>query len=122
MTERTELPKGKNEKALPSQKPKARAVKREEALALAREVERARGLVREVGEAVCARLEGRAAALVQVLTGEGLPEAPVLPPAERLKRLRRIAAGLRVKPPKGRVKDLARLESLLEVLEEALLP
>jgi len=122
MTERTEPPKGKNEKALPRQKPKARAVKREEALALAREVERARSLVREVGEAVCARLEGRAAALVQVLTGEGLPEAPVLPPAERLKRLRRIAAGLRVKPPKGRVKDLARLESLLEVLEEALLP
>jgi hypothetical protein len=122
MTERSDPPKRQDEKALSRRKPKPRAMKREEALTLARDVERARSLVREVGEAVCARLEGRAAALVQVLTGEGLQEAPVLPPAERLKRLRRAAAGLKVKPPKGRVKDLARLEALFEVLEEALLP
>lgn len=106
----------------PRAKPKVRALKREEAAALAREVERARALVREVGEAVCARLEGRAAALSQTLTGEGLPEIPPLPPAERLKRLRKAAAGLKVKPAKGRVKDLARLEAFLTAVEEALSP
>ncbi|MGC8762588.1 MAG: hypothetical protein ACP5VN_02975 [Acidobacteriota bacterium] len=122
MAERTDPVKRETGKGLPGKKPKARPGKREEALALAREVERARGLVREVGEAVSARLEGRAAALFQALTGEGLPEPPVLPPAERLRRLRRAAAALKVKPSKGRVKDLARLEAFLEALEEVLLP
>ncbi len=103
-------------------KSKKGAVKREEALALAAEVERARLLVREVGEAVLARLEGRAAVLHQALTGEGLPEAPALPRAERLRHLRQAAAGLKVKPAKGRVKDLARLEALFDALEEVLSP
>lgn len=111
--------KKRGRRAAPQEK---RAPKKEEALALAREVARARGLLKEVSEAVSIRLDGRAAALYQILTGEGLPEAPVLPPAERLRRLRRAASSLKVKPPKGRVKDLARLEALLEALEEALLP
>lgn len=114
--------KRKNGKTPELRKSKGGTVKRKEARALALEVERARVLVREVGEAVLARLEGRAAALHQALTGEGLPEAPSLPRAERLRRLRQVAAGLKVKPAKGRVKDLARLEALFDALEEILSP
>lgn len=122
MADSVEQKTRKSGKTPQRRKSKRGAVKREEALALDAEVERARILVREVGEAVLARLEGRAAALHQALTGEGLPEAPALPRAERLKRLRQVAAGLKVKPGKGRVKDLARLEALFDALEEALRP
>jgi hypothetical protein len=80
-------------------------------------------LLRDVSDAVFARLDGEAAAVLAALDGEPVPgDAPAHPSAERVRALRAVVADLKVKPRKGRVKDLGRLEAVLEAMTARLLP
>ena len=100
------------------------ALRRERAAGLAMEMERIRSLVREVGDAVTGRLEAEAAALVGRLGAAPVPEGqkPGLPSLRVLDRMADALGALKVKPPKGRIKDLVRLEALLATLAKGLPP
>ena len=90
---------------------------------LAGEVAQLRLLLQEVSEAVFSRLDAEAAAVLTALDEKAVPgDAPALPPAERIRALRDVVADLKVKPRKGRVKDLGRIEEVLKVLAARLLP
>ena len=81
------------------------------------ELSKLRALLKEVGSGVVDRLDGEAASLALFLEGESLPgEKSLLPSARTLKAMLAIFGGLKVKPKKGRVKDLARIELLLVAL------
>jgi len=83
----------------------------------ASEVLKLRALLKEVGSAVLDRLDGEAASLGLFLRGDALPgEKPVLPSARVLKAMLVCFATLKVKPKKGRVKDLDRIEALMKLL------
>jgi hypothetical protein len=87
------------------------------------ELLRLRPLLREVGTAVLERLDGEMAAMAQFFDGDPVAgERPVLPTAEALKGMLGRIRGLKVKPKKGRVKDLARFESMLRDLSESMPP
>ncbi|MEW5765351.1 MAG: hypothetical protein ACOYXN_03165 [Acidobacteriota bacterium] len=90
---------------------------------LAGDVAQLRLLLQEVSEAVFSRLEAEAAAVLAALDEKAVPgDAPALPSAERIRALRDVVADLKVKPRKGRVKDLGRIEAVLKVLAARLLP
>lgn len=81
------------------------------------ELSKVRAVLKEVGSGVVDRLDGEAASLALFLEGESLPgEKPLLPSARTLKSMLVAFGGLKVKPKKGRVKDLARIELLLVAL------
>lgn len=119
-------PKGKTVKGNEKPKPHKKVDKpqREElAGRVSGQLNEMRGLLKEVGDTLVARLDGDIAALAQYLAGQGLHgDKPVLPPARELETMLSELAALKVKPKKGRVKDLARIESLLESLSKRMPP
>ena len=89
----------------------------------AAELYKLRALLKEVGSGVVDRLDGEIASLALFLDGQNLPgEKPVLPRAGALKAMLNCFQGLKVKPKKGRVKDLARIEALLTALSAKMPP
>ncbi len=81
------------------------------------ELSKLRAVLKEVGSGVVDRLDGEAGSLALFLEGNSLPgEKPLLPSARTLKAMLAAFGGLKVKPKKGRVKDLARIELLLVAL------
>jgi hypothetical protein len=84
---------------------------------LAQELLKLRPLLREVGTALLDRLDGELAGLTLALDGERRHgEAPGLPSGPVLSAMLRDVKALKMKPKKGRVKDLRRIEILLESL------
>jgi hypothetical protein len=82
-----------------------------------------RPLLKDVGTALLDRLDGELAGLSRSLAGEGLSgDPPSLPPAPILSGMLSDIQALKVKPKKGRVKDLGRIEVLLESLSGRMPP
>lgn len=76
-----------------------------------------RPTLKDVGAALLDRLDGELAGLALWLNGDGLPgESRVRPPPPVLSAMLADIKTLKVKPNKGRVKDLRRIEALLESL------
>jgi len=76
-----------------------------------------RPILKESGTALLDRLDGELAGLSRWLMGEGLSgDRPILPRAPVLFDMLADIQTLKVKPKKGRVKDLARIEALVESL------
>ena len=72
---------------------------------------------KEVGSALLGRLDGELAGLAHMLNGGGISgETPVLPQGPVLIAMLDEIKALKVKPKKGRLKDLRRVETLLESL------
>jgi hypothetical protein len=89
----------------------------------AAELYKLRSVLKEVGSGVVDRLDGEIASLALFLDGQNVPgEKPVLPRAGTLKAMLTCFQGLKVKPKKGRVKDLARIEALLATLSAKMPP
>lgn len=81
------------------------------------ELSKVRSVLKEVCSGVVDRLDGEAASLALFLDGDSLPgEKALLPSTRTLKAMLAGFGGLKVKPKKGRVKDLARIELLLMAL------
>ncbi|OGB94584.1 MAG: hypothetical protein A2Z31_09895 [candidate division NC10 bacterium RBG_16_65_8] len=77
-----------------------------------------RPVVKEVGTALLDRLDGDLAGLALSLRGEDLHgESPTLPRPRVLSAMLADIQAVKVKPKKGRVKDLRRIEALLESLQ-----
>lgn len=90
---------------------------------VAAELANIRTVLREVSAAIVERLDGEAAILFLYLEGEPLPgERAILPNARTLRAVLAALAQLKVKPRKGRVKDLARIEFLLTTLSDRMPP
>lgn len=84
---------------------------------VAQELLKFRPILKDVGTALLDRLDGDLAGLALWLNGEGLLGDPhVLPSPSVLSAMLADISGLKVKPKKGRVKDLRRIEALLELL------
>lgn len=82
---------------------------------LATELSYLRSLVREAGDAFILKTEGRIEAIVDALGGMDLE--PVRDDvASWLRKLRRV----NFKPSRGRIKDLRRMDLLVDLLEEVL--
>jgi hypothetical protein len=118
--------KGKK-KVAPPKVPKGKKppkVSREDlSRSVAVELSKVRAVLREVGSSVLDRLDGEAAALALFLGGETLPgEKAILPSARALKAMQGCFATLKVKAKRGRIKDLARIESLLSALAQKMPP
>jgi hypothetical protein len=76
-----------------------------------------RPVVKEAGTTLLARLDGDLAGLARSLGGEKLHgESPDLPRPPVLSAMLANIKAVKVKPKKGRVKDLWRVEALLESL------
>jgi hypothetical protein len=76
-----------------------------------------RPVVKEAGTTLLARLDGDLAGLALALGGEKLHgESPALPRPPVLSAMLATIRTVKVKPKKGRVKDLWRIEALLESL------
>jgi hypothetical protein len=100
-----------------------KAGRREMGRELARELLKLRPLLREVSAAVQERLDGQLAGLALMLAGEDLHgDPPPLPEGRVLESLLSEVRHLKVKPRKGRVKDLARLDAFLKALAERIPP
>ena len=90
---------------------------------LARELLKLRPTLRDVSAAVLDRIDGQLVGLALMLGGEKLHgEAPPLPQARILEALRSELGAIRLKPRKGRVKDLARVDALLKAIAEKIPP
>ncbi len=84
---------------------------------VAQEVLKLRPILKEVGAALLDRLDGELAGLTLALDGQDVAgEAPVLPRSSVLLSMFADIKALKVKPKKGRVKDLRRIEALLKSL------
>ncbi len=115
-------PKGKA-KAADAARTSADGRRRKLGLAAAEELQATRGLLREAGEAVLVRLDAELAAMASYLRGEELEgERPRLPSPRTLAAMVEACRALKVKPKKGRVKDLARIEALLKALSAMMPP
>ena len=90
---------------------------------LARDIHELRSAARRIADLVAARVDGRLAGMERALAGRGhggrfaaVPSRDILDAVERALR------AVKVKPEKGRVKDLVRLrrfcDALAELLEE----
>ena len=87
------------------------------------ELSKLRPALKDVGTALLDRLDGELAGLARSLDGRGMPgETPVLPQARVLSAMLATIKALKVKPKKGRVKDLRRIETLLESLSARIPP
>jgi hypothetical protein len=90
---------------------------------VSQELLRLRPLLKEVGITVIERLDGEMAAMAQFFDGDPVAgERPILPAAEALREMLGRIRALKVKPKKGRVKDLARFESMLSDISEKMPP
>ena len=83
---------------------------------LAQELRKLRPILKDIGTAVLDRLDGELAGLALALDGEALHETPRLPDPPVLAAMLGDVRKVKVKPKKGRVKDLSRIESLLDLL------
>lgn len=84
---------------------------------VAQELLKVRPILKDAGTALLDRLEGELVGLALRLKGEGLHGDPhVLPAPSVLSAMLGDIGGLKVRPKKGRVKDMRRIESLLESL------
>jgi hypothetical protein len=106
---------------------KRKSVKKPSRQALSRqasqEMAKLRPILKDIGSALVDRLDGELAVLARSLGGEGLHgERPVLPQPPVLIAMLADIKALKVKPKKGRVKDLGRLETLLESLSARIPP
>jgi len=100
---------------------KGRPTSEELAAELAAELTIVRAMLKESGENLLRRLDAQVVTLSRSLDGEVLPhEEPLLAPAEDLASLLAQAKALKVKPHKGRLKDLGRIEDLLQVLASSM--
>ncbi len=92
--------------------------------AVAEELLKLRPVLKEIGTTLLDRLEGELAGLALSLDGgEGLAgETPTLPRSAVLSKMLADIQALKVKPRKGRVKDLRRLEALMESLTARIPP
>ncbi len=115
-------PKGKT-KAAGAESAAADGRRRKLGLTVAEELQATRGLLRETGEAALVRLDAELAAMASYLRGEELEgERPRLPSPRTLAAMVEACRALKVKPKKGRVKDLARIEALLKALSAMMPP
>lgn len=90
---------------------------------VARELLKLRSLLKDVGTNCLGRLDGELAGLALSLAGERLPGDPsVLPNPPTLLAMLADIRALKVKPKKGRVKDVRRIEALLESLNSQMPP
>lgn len=106
---------------------KRKSVKKPSRQALGRqasqEMAKLRPILKDIGSALLDRLDGELAGLARSLGGEDLHgERPVLPQPPVLIAMLADIKALKVKPKKGRVKDLGRLETLLESLSARIPP
>ena len=109
----------------PKKKPKRpkKPSRRELAQQVSQELVKLRPILKDVGTALLDRLDGELAGLSRSLAGEGLSgDHPNLPPAPILSGMLADIQALKVKPKKGRVKDLGRIEVLLESLSGRMPP
>ena len=84
---------------------------------VARELAKLRPVLKNIGTALLDRLDGELAGLANSLNGEGVSgDRPVLPHTPALSAMLTDIQTLKVKPKKGRLKDLGRIEALLESL------
>lgn len=92
-----------------------RPSRRELALQVSQELAKLRPVLKDIGTAFLDRLDGELVFLSRGLAGEGLSdEPPGLPRVPVLSRMLADIQALKVKPKKGRVKDLGRIEVLLD--------
>ncbi len=90
---------------------------------VAQELLKVRPILKEIGTALLDRLDGELAGLTLSLDGRGVSgETPVLPRALVLFAMLADVKALKVKPKKGRVKDLRRIEALLKSLSARIPP
>ncbi len=106
---------------------KRKSVKKPSRQALGRqasqEMAKLRPILKDIGSALLDRLDGELAGLARSLDGEDLHgERPVLPQPPVLIAMLADIKALKVKPKKGRVKDLGRIETLLESLSARMPP
>ena len=100
---------------------KRKSVKKPSRQALSRqasqEMAKLRPILKDIGSALLDRLDGELAGLARSLGSEDLHgERPVLPQPPVLIAMLADIKALKVKTKKGRVKDLGRIETLLESL------
>ena len=87
------------------------------------ELAKLRPILKDIGSALEDRLDGELAGLARSLGGEDLHgERPVLPQPPVLIAMLADIKALKVKPKKGRVKVLGRIETLLESLSARIPP
>lgn len=111
---------GKSEKGLKRSKKPSR---HELAWQVSQELVKLRPLLKDIGTALLDRLDGELAGLSRSLAGEGLSGEPAnLPPASILSGMLTDIQAIKVKPKKGRLKDLGRIEVLLESLSGRMPP
>ena len=90
---------------------------------VAQELLKLRPILREVGTVLLDRLDGELAGLTLALDGQEVTgDTPILPPAPVLCRMVADITALKVKPKRGRVKDLRRIEALLQSLSARISP
>ncbi len=90
---------------------------------VAQELLKLRPILKEAGAALLDRLDGELAGLTLALDGQDVAgERPVLPRASVLCSMFADIKALKLKPRKGRVKDLRRIEALLESLSTRIPP
>jgi hypothetical protein len=90
---------------------------------VAQELLRLRSLLKDLGTNYLDRLDGELAGLALSLAGESIPgDPPVLPNPSVLKAMLADIRALKVKPKKGRAKDVRRIEALLESLNDQMPP
>ena len=82
-----------------------------------------RPILKDIGTALLDRLDGELAVLSRGLASErGSDDLPSVPRAPTLSGMLADIQALKVKPKKGRVKDLGRIEVLLESLSRRMPP
>jgi hypothetical protein len=101
---------------------KERPAKNALGIELAQELRKLRPILKDIGTAVMVRLDGELAGLALALDGEALHEGPHLPDPFALAAMLGEVRKVKVKPRKGRVKDLGRIESLLDALNGRMPP
>jgi len=115
--------KGKRRKASPKRGQAKKPGAPELAAELSVELANVRSLLKESSENLMTRLDGQLVGLMQYLNGKGVAEEkPLLPPPGALSEMIARAKAIKVKPHKGRVKDLGRIEDLLDCLAAGMPP
>ncbi len=120
-TDKGQAPDPAKKRAKRERKPKAKRT--EVAREVAQELHKLRPVMREIGGTLLDRLDGQLAGLALYLEGQSLPlERTPLPPGRALAAMLAAVKALKNKPKKGRAKDLARIEALLESLTAKMPP